>query len=93
MSEAEIGIKKKFKEYGITIKQVADFFKISYTTLNSQLNGFSPLTKDNRKKINTLLSMAESDANLFAHLESIGKGDLAAHFRQRSGYFTEKMDD
>jgi hypothetical protein len=58
MPEPEHSIKKRIREAKLTVLKVADALKMPYGTLASQLNGFSPLTSDTRRRIEQVINEA-----------------------------------
>jgi transcriptional regulator with XRE-family HTH domain len=52
-NEAEL--KKKIKEKGMDRRELAKKMGVSYSSLNSMLNGFTPLKSDHQQSIEQIL--------------------------------------
>jgi transcriptional regulator with XRE-family HTH domain len=52
-TEAEL--KKKIKEKGMDRRELAKKMGVSYSSLNSMLNGFTPLKSDHQQNIEQIL--------------------------------------
>lgn len=48
-------LKKKIKEKGLDRREIAKKMGVSYSSLNSMLNGFTPLKNDHQQSIEQIL--------------------------------------
>jgi hypothetical protein len=60
MNRPEFEIKEQIRLAGLQMRDVAAHLEMPYGTLASQLNGFAPLSYENRRKIEILIVSAET---------------------------------